>query len=398
MRLPFFLLLMLGLAACGGQQITGPTCTALEPVARAAPAGAQRSLGRGQGQDPTLGEMRSAIRDALTAAPGGLRTQGRSAAAKHVLAISVGGQNGAFSSGFLTGWTKTGTRPGFDVVTGASAGALVAPVAFAGTAFDEDLRRNTGIDDDDVFTRRGVLGALFSSSFYNTAPLAQKVRALYANNDFLGALSRRVDAGRLLLIGATDLEAGRFQRFDIARLLSETEDMSTRVACLTEATLASSAIPGLFPPRVINKRLYADAGVRQSIFLDQIVAELDATQNRPPVRVYLLINGVLSFDEETVRPSLLPLVVRNLEIFVDEGMRASILRVLNEAKFRGWTLQAAAIPRMPDCREEDAGRDPVFSRCVTEKLFAAGEALATSDTPWLTADRLRAELERGRAR
>src|SRR5437762_13604643 len=46
---------------------------------------------------------------------------------RHVLALSSGGLYGAYSVGFLAGWTKTGTRPEFDVVTGVSVGALVAP-------------------------------------------------------------------------------------------------------------------------------------------------------------------------------------------------------------------------------------------------------------------------------
>src|SRR5438034_11846688 len=43
---------------------------------------------------------------------------------RHVLALSGGGVYGAYSSGFLAGWTRSGTRPEFDVVTGVSTGAL----------------------------------------------------------------------------------------------------------------------------------------------------------------------------------------------------------------------------------------------------------------------------------
>ncbi|MGB5701376.1 MAG: hypothetical protein WBM48_01045, partial [Polyangiales bacterium] len=43
------------------------------------------------------------------------------------LAVSGGGENGAFAAGLLLGWTAAGDRPEFSVVTGVSAGALVAP-------------------------------------------------------------------------------------------------------------------------------------------------------------------------------------------------------------------------------------------------------------------------------
>ena len=49
------------------------------------------------------------------------------------LALSGGGANGAFGAGYLNGWSGTGTRPVFKIVTGVSTGALMAPFAFIGT-------------------------------------------------------------------------------------------------------------------------------------------------------------------------------------------------------------------------------------------------------------------------
>ena len=57
------------------------------------------------------------------------------------LAISGGGENGAFVAGLLQGWTEAGDRPVFTTVTGISAGALVAPFAFLGPEYDEVLKR-----------------------------------------------------------------------------------------------------------------------------------------------------------------------------------------------------------------------------------------------------------------
>jgi predicted acylesterase/phospholipase RssA len=48
-----------------------------------------------------------------------------------VLALSGGGAGGAFAAGALIGMTRRGDRLQFDVVTGVSAGALVA-FAFLG--------------------------------------------------------------------------------------------------------------------------------------------------------------------------------------------------------------------------------------------------------------------------
>ena len=58
----------------------------------------------------------------------------------NVLAISGGGSNGAYGAGLLAGWTERGERPEFRVVTGASAGALIAPFAFLGPSYDPVLK------------------------------------------------------------------------------------------------------------------------------------------------------------------------------------------------------------------------------------------------------------------
>ena len=64
----------------------------------------------------------------------------------------------AFSAGLLNGWTATGTRPEFKLVTGISTGALVAPFAFLGTKYDATLNEvYTTITPKDVLEPRNVL-------------------------------------------------------------------------------------------------------------------------------------------------------------------------------------------------------------------------------------------------
>ncbi|MEL6550525.1 MAG: patatin-like phospholipase family protein [Pseudomonadota bacterium] len=374
---------LFALSACSTGSPTGPTCVALESFGGSDASARAAALSDGMGA-----ALEDDIANAMSAP-----MAARASARRSVLAISAGGQNGAFASGFLTGWTARGDRPDFDIVTGASAGALVAPVAFLGPDFDADLRRNTGIGDEDIFRRRGTLTALLSTSFFDTAPLERRVQALYARTDFWDALIAQTQSRRLLLIGATDIETGRFQRFDFASLLRAEKPVDAKKECLVEATLASAAIPGFFPPRKINDRLFVDAGVRQAIFLDEIVEELNARRGAGGTDVYLLINGTLEFPDSAVEPRLLSLVGRNLEILTDEGMRASILRVLARAELNGWTLRAAAIEELPECSDADGA---FFSRCVTEGLFDHGQELAQRADPWLSVRELRDALEQGR--
>ena len=56
------------------------------------------------------------------------------AVAPAYLALSGGGADGAYGAGVLNGWTASGTRPEFTVVSGVSTGALIAPFAFLGSS------------------------------------------------------------------------------------------------------------------------------------------------------------------------------------------------------------------------------------------------------------------------
>jgi hypothetical protein len=47
-----------------------------------------------------------------------------------ILALSGGGGHGAFGAGLLNGWSQSGQRPTFSIVTGISTGAPMAPFAF----------------------------------------------------------------------------------------------------------------------------------------------------------------------------------------------------------------------------------------------------------------------------
>ena len=59
----------------------------------------------------------------------------------HILALSGGGSGGAFGAGVLSGLSQGGRRPRFEMVTGVSAGALLAPFAFLGPDWDARMRR-----------------------------------------------------------------------------------------------------------------------------------------------------------------------------------------------------------------------------------------------------------------
>ncbi|HEY1856624.1 patatin-like phospholipase family protein [Acidocella sp.] len=168
-----------------------------------------------------------------------------------LLAVSGGGEDGAFGAGLLCGWTETGTRPVFELVTGVSTGALTAPFAFLGSSYDPQLRQvYTGLKPANVLTQRNLIsGVLFSDAMADNAPL-YKVISRYVTTDMQTAIARAYLRGRLLLIGTTDLDAQLAVTWNIGAIATSKDPRALDI--IRRLLLASAAIPGAFPPTMIN--------------------------------------------------------------------------------------------------------------------------------------------------
>src|SRR5215510_889523 len=95
-------------------------------------------------------------------------------ATRHFLAISGGGDDGAFGAGLLVGWSDRGDRPEFDVVTGVSTGALSAPFVFLGRAYDPQLKAvYTETSASDVFQKRVLLVSITDAATTEISTLSQ---------------------------------------------------------------------------------------------------------------------------------------------------------------------------------------------------------------------------------
>jgi hypothetical protein len=122
------------------------------------------------------------------------------------LALSGGGADGAYGAGVLNGWTAAGTRPRFSVVSGVSTGALIAPFAFLGPAYDATLRDvyTSGIAES-LLDRPSIVHALFGSGLFGNTQLRELV-ARYVDQDMLAAIAAEYARGRSLLIVTTNLD------------------------------------------------------------------------------------------------------------------------------------------------------------------------------------------------
>ena len=130
-----------------------------------------------------------------------------------VLALSGGSDDGAYGAGFLNGWTRSGVRPEFTIVTGVSTGSLIAPFAFLGSAYDAQLTAAyTKTDAHDVYHTRFPLAIPFATSVATTKPLSHLIRAYYTDA-VIDAVASQHRRGRRLFVGTTNL--GRTKKCDL---------------------------------------------------------------------------------------------------------------------------------------------------------------------------------------
>lgn len=233
-----------------------------------------------------------------------------------VLVISGGGDWGAFGSGVLKGWgsvTGERARPQFDVVTGVSTGALIAPFAFLGTEQDydtiRDLYRNPR--PDWVELKDWFFFLPWRESFTTTTGLRRDVeKSLDAQ-----AIARVAEASiddRSLIIGTTNLDLGINRPFSLGRIC-ERAAKSGDDSLVYDVLMASSAVPAAFPPQVIDNALYVDGGTTANILaganLRSDKSLIGMWNNIYPgrkmskIRIWVLINNQMSDVPKIVSPT-----------------------------------------------------------------------------------------------
>lgn len=190
-----------------------------------------------------------------------------------ILAISGGGDRGAFGAGFLNGWTATSTRPEFKAVTGISTGALIAPYAFLGPEYDDELKAiYTTISPADVAQKRSILAAVQNDAMADNRPLWDLI-SRHADQALLDAIAREHERGRILLIGTTNLDARHPIIWNMGAIAASGAPVALEL--FRRILLASAAIPGAFPPTMIPvevdgkpyQEMHVDGGAAAQVFL-----------------------------------------------------------------------------------------------------------------------------------
>jgi hypothetical protein len=243
------------------------------------------------------------------------------------LAISGGGDAGAFGAGLLVGWTQRGTRPEFKVVTGVSVGALIAPFAFLGSAYDPVLKNvSVSIGTKSIIHMRSLIAAVASDGMADATPLAALI-AHYITPDVLVAISREHARGRVLLIATTDLDSRQPVVWNMGVIASSKDPRA--IDLFRKVMLASASIPGILPPVMIDvsvngnryQEMHVDGGVMTEAFLFPPSLIRALTTNGPlndrTRRVYIIRNGRMDAPWESVARRTTSVAHRALDALID---------------------------------------------------------------------------------
>ena len=166
------------------------------------------------------------------------------------LALSGGGGGGAYGAGVLNGWTQSGTRPEFTIVSGVSVGALIAPFAFLGSEYDDALRRMyTDGEASRTIQSPNPLNGIFGGGFFGEAQL-QLLVARYVDDKMIEAIAREDRKGRQLLAVTTNLDAQRAVIWDMGAIAASGGDRGLKL--FREVLAASASVPVVFAPQLID--------------------------------------------------------------------------------------------------------------------------------------------------
>jgi len=267
----------------------------------------------------------------------------------NVLALSGGGSKGAFGAGILKGWSESGTRPEFFIVTGISTGALIAPFAFLGSDYDESLELLfTSLTTDKLIARRSLARGVFGDSLFDTRRLREILQQV-VDREMIEKIAREYGRGRRLLIGTTNLDAKRPVLWNIGAIAKAGTEEANQL--IRDVMLASASIPGVFPPVKIKVRvgdqeydeIHVDGGVSNQVTI--YPAQIDFTKASKTIgitsvqTIYVIRNGYLDARWSEVELNLSSILLSSLATLIRTQGIGDLYRIYlgalrDEAKFK----------------------------------------------------------------
>ena len=313
------------------------------------------------------------------------------------LALSGGGANGAFGAGFLKGWSSTGQRPVFKIVTGVSTGALMAPFAFIGPEYDLALQQfYTTTRSRDIFQLRSTFGLLWQlmagEALADTRPL-QAMIAQHVDDELLRRVADAHRRGRRLYVGTANIDAPRFVVWNMGAIADSGRPDALEL--FRKVMLASASIPVAFPPVFFDVELapggprydemHVDGGVGARVFLNggvfsgSVVRQRGGHGGAGREDIYVIHNGQLIPRPDPVARSLPQIAVRVIDASGRAAAVGDLFRIYGYAQREQASFRWITMPE-----DVDMMSDEVFDPVQMRVLYDVGFDLAIGGDHWLT--------------
>jgi predicted patatin/cPLA2 family phospholipase len=306
---------------------------------------------------------------------------------QNYLALSGGGVLGTFTVGVLCGWSDSGHRPQFDVVTGISTGALIATYAFLGSHYDQVLRDYySDFGPRDVYRRRCALSILWSDSAVDSTPLREKIEKAITC-EVLAEVAAAHAEGRRLYIGTTNLDSRRLVIWDMGAIAASGRSDARKLYC--DVVLASASVPGFFPPVRIDveingqryEEMHVDGGTTAAVFFQPFMLNLgNDIRSRAGSNLYVIEAGKQFADPGCVKPRLLPIGTTALRTMLDSSARNDLARLYTLALMTGVNYNLASVPE-----DFKTNLDPLsFDTKEARRLYDEGYRQGLGGRDWHT--------------
>ena len=314
-----------------------------------------------------------------------------------ILAVSGGGAGGAFGAGALYGLARAGRKTDFQVVTGVSAGALLAPFAFLGPSWDPQMRAAfDSSQSDHLLQRRPWLGFLFHPGIYSRGPLVALVEH-FVTPRLIRAVAAQSRKGHLLLVATTDLDKQESVIWNMGLIAQHGGPVARKL--FVKVLVASASIPGVFPPVLIRvqggdktyEEMHVDGGTTLPFFIASNIADVEPLQ-LPQLRgakVYVIVNGQLSTYPRTTLQEPMAVLSRSFSAALMHASRRALVLASVFARHFGMHFRFTYLPMTYPF---EGSLDFQYSNM--HQLFKYGEQCAASGRIWTTLNQAINESQR----
>ncbi len=306
-----------------------------------------------------------------------------------ILAISGGAAGGAFGAGVLIGLTRAERRPRFELVTGVSTGALIAPFAFLGSKWDRRLREAyTGGHAQAALGLTGLSLTLDGGLFQPEA--LERLVYPFIDDELVAAVAAEHRLGRRLLVATTDLDRQEPCIWDMGAIALRGGPQATMM--FREVLIASASLPGLFPPRRFRveaegqqyEELHVDGGVSAPLFVmpQGLLNWRRLGRRLQRGRIYVIVNTVLDPAAQATPISLPHILMRSFDTMLRVSYRQALSVVVSFSLANDLPLSVASIAETPEGAEP--GGMLTFETAAMRRTFDGAVEAAQAKDFWRT--------------